>query len=935
MQTDDMQGYWDSSYLEGGNLAYLEGLYERYLKHPESVAEEWRDYFEKLESGSAADASLDEIRTYFKHLATQPVVSASADSQQEVKESRVAELINAYRTYGHHHSNLDPLKHAKRHSIPMLNLEYHGLSRNDLQTRFYAGNMIGRPNATLQDIVDFLEKTYCNTIGVEYMHITSGEEVKWLQQKMEPVANHPTFSTDEKQEILKELCAAEGLESFLGTKYVGQKRFSLEGGESLIPLLNTVVRHSTSDAGVEEFVIGMAHRGRLNVLINVIGKSPKQLFEEFDGTAHNNESGSGDVKYHKGFSSNLKIKDKVVHLALAFNPSHLEVVSPVVEGSVRARQRRRNDVERKQVLPILIHGDAAVAGQGVVMETLNFSQARGFTTGGSIHIVVNNQVGFTTSNPIDSRSTLYCTDIMKVVQSPIFHVNADDPEAVAFVAKVAAEYRAKFHKDITIDLVCYRRHGHNEADDPSITQPSMYSIIKKLATTREQYAARLVAEKVLTEPEADKVFDDYIDKLDAGQDVMEVLGAGSNVSRYAPDWKPHIDKVLSEVVDTTVSLDKLKALAKRLVDIPEEFTIHAQVKRLLKEREQMTAGEQPMNWGYAETLAYATLLDEGYPVRLCGQDSGRGTFAHRHAVLHDYKSGEDYVPLSHLKEEQEQFIVIDSVLSEFAVLAFEYGYATADPDALVLWEAQFGDFANNAQVVIDQFISSGEQKWHRLCGLVMLLPHGYEGMGPEHSSARLERYLQLCAQQNMQVVIPTTPAQVFHMLRRQMLRPARKPLIVMTPKSLLRHKLAVSDLSELSEGGFQLVIPEIDEIKPDEVRRVVLCSGKVYYDLLQTRREKAMKDVAIVRIEQQYPFPREELTAILAQYAKAHDVIWCQEEPKNQGAWYQITHHLTACLSDHQHLNYAGRDAFAAPACGYAKQHFEEQKALVDEALGL
>ncbi len=932
MQNDDMQGYWQSSYLEGENLTYLESLYERYLKNPSDLSEEWRNYFDGLLDGSA-ESSLNEVRSYFKHLATQPVV-VSADSQQEVKESRVAELINAYRTYGHHLATLDPLQHTERHPVPTLNVEYHGLSQSDLSSRFYAGGMIGRPNATLQEIIDILNQTYCGTIGVEYMHITNEKEVTWLQQKMESVANHPGFSREEKLEILEELCAAEGLESFLGTKYVGQKRFSLEGGDSLIPLLKTIVRHST-DEEVEEFVIGMAHRGRLNVLVNVIGKSPQQLFDEFDGMTHDGEYGSGDVKYHKGFSSNLKLKDKVVHLALAFNPSHLEVVSPVVEGSVRARQRRRHDIEREQVLPILIHGDAAVAGQGIVMETLNFSQARGFTVGGSIHVVVNNQVGFTTSNPLDSRSTLYCTDVMKMVQSPIFHVNGDDPEAVAFAAKVASEYRAKFHKDITIDLVCYRRHGHNEADDPSITQPSMYHIIKQLPTTRQQYAAKLIAEQVITEEAAEKLFDDYINKLDAGQEVLEVLGVGSNVSRYAPDWKPHVGKSLDEIIDTSVPAEKLQQLATRLVTIPDSFTIHPQVKRLLKERQQMTAGETPLNWGYAETLAYATLLDEGFPVRLCGQDSGRGTFAHRHAVLHDYKTGEDYVPLSNLAKAQSSFIVIDSVLSEFSVLAYEYGYATADPDALVLWEAQFGDFANNAQVVIDQFISSGEQKWNRLCGLVMLLPHGYEGMGPEHSSARLERYLQLCAQQNMQVCVPTTPAQVFHMLRRQMLRPARKPLIVMTPKSLLRHKLAVSTLSELSEGGFQLVIPEVDAIKPNEVRRVVLCSGKVYYDLLQMRRDKKLTDVAIVRIEQQYPFPRDELSEVLTQYNKAHDVIWCQEEPQNQGAWYQISHHLIASLAKHQHLNYAGRSASAAPACGYPKQHLAEQQALVEEALGL
>ncbi|OGT31144.1 MAG: 2-oxoglutarate dehydrogenase E1 component [Gammaproteobacteria bacterium RIFCSPHIGHO2_12_FULL_35_23] len=934
MQINDMLSYWKSSYLEGDNLTYIEELYEKYLKNPDSVPLQWQAYFDEINDHKfSKDVSLNEIRDYFKNLIIKPQSFVSTPGQ-EGKESKVAELINAYRAYGHHHADLDPLKLANRLEMPTLRLEYHGLSEADLTTKFYAGNMIGYPNSTLQEILEILQKTYCETIAVEYMHITSEEEVTWLQQKMEPVANHPNYEKEEKIMLLEQLTAAEELEKFLGTKYVGQKRFSLEGGEGLISLLEVMIKYSAKQELVEEIVIGMAHRGRLNVLINLIGKSPSQLFAEFEGKLID-EQRTGDVKYHKGFSADVVINGKTVHLALAFNPSHLEIVSPVVEGSVRARQRRRGDERREQVLPILIHGDAAVAGQGVVMETLNLSQARGFYTGGSIHIVINNQVGFTTSNPLDARSTLYCTDVIKMVQAPIFHVNGDDPEALAFVAKIVSQYRAKFHKDVAIDLVCYRRHGHNEADDPSITQPEMYTTIKSLPTTKELYAAKLIKEGLITQEQANEIANEYRKKLEAGEPIVKIAGTECNGGRHAPDWSKHIGKELSEEVETKVSAEKLKVLAEKIETIPKEFTVHPQVEKLLTERRKMTQGQLPINWGYAETLAYASLLEEGYPVRLCGQDSGRGTFAHRHVVLHDAKTDENYVPLAHIDAKQAPFLVIDSILSEAAVLAFEYGYASADPESLVIWEAQFGDFANNAQVVIDQFISSGEQKWNRLCGLTMLLPHGYEGMGPEHSSARLERFLQLCAQQNMQVCVPTTPAQVFHMLRRQMIRPARKPLIVMSPKSLLRHKLATSSLEDLTQGKFYLVIPEIDDIKASDTKRVVICSGKVYFDLLQTRRDKQLTDIAIIRIEQQYPFPREELTTLLNKYTKAHDIIWCQEEPKNQGAWYQINHHLHACLAKHQHLNYAGRMASAAPAVGYSTRHNLEQKVLIAEALGL
>jgi 2-oxoglutarate dehydrogenase E1 component len=932
MKTDDMQTLWDTSYLEGGNMVYLESLYESFLANPDSVEPHWREYFESLASGvdSAENEALANTREYFTNFSTQSVAPATSGSTEHAaEEAYVADLINAYRSYGHHLADLDPLGLTKKETVRALTLAYHNLSDADLDKVFHAGCLIGLKEASLRDILASLKKTYCHHIAVEYMHMTNTGEREWLQDRMESVQNQPAFSPDVKQRILSGLTHAEGFENYLGVAYVGQKRFSLEGGDSLIPLLDAVIDQSAK-AGVDECVMAMAHRGRLNVLVNILGKATKTLLAEFDGTIHDVE-GSGDVKYHKGFSSDVDIDGKRMHLALAFNPSHLEITGPVVQGSVRARQRRRQDAPEK-VLSIVMHGDSAMSGQGVVMETLNFSRARGFSTAGCLHIAINNQVGFTTSRPEDLRSTLYCTDIGKMIQAPIFHVNGNDPEAVCLVARLAIDYRQRFQKDVIIDLVCYRRNGHNEADDPSITQPEMYQIIKKLPTTRAMYAKTLEAEKLTTSSKAKELLENYMDRMGAGENIVDVVHFG-NGGKFAPDWRRYIGNKLSLSVDTTVSVKRLKKLATELMTIPDDVTIHQQVKRLFRDRQAMTDEKQLMNWGYAETLAYATLLTEGYPVRLCGQDSGRGTFSHRHAVIHDVKTSNAYVPLQHLAKKQSPFIVIDSILSEEAVLAFEYGYSTADPDSLVIWEAQFGDFANGAQVVIDQFISSGEQKWSRLSGLTMLLPHGYEGMGPEHSSARLERYLQLCAQQNIQVCVPTTPAQMFHLLRRQAIRPVRKPLIVMTPKSMLRHKAAVSSFADLSDHGFQLIIPEDQKIKPTKVTRVVVCSGKVYYDLLQAREKAGRDDVALVRIEQLYPFPRKALTAELKRFNKAKTVVWCQEEPKNQGAWYQVRHHVEACLATTQTLEYAGRTASAAPACGYAKQHLEEQAALVKAAL--
>jgi 2-oxoglutarate dehydrogenase E1 component len=737
---------------------------------------------------------------------------------------------------------------------------------------------------------------------------------------------------DARRNILWQLTMAEGLERYLATKYPAQKRFSLEGGDSLIPLLDNLIQRCGGHA-VEDVVIGMAHRGRLNVLVNVLGKAPADLFSEFEGQYDlKGLKGSGDVKYHKGYSSDLRTAGGNVHVALAFNPSHLEIVDAVVEGSVRARQERRADARGDKVMAVLLHGDAAFAAQGVVMETLQMSQARGFYTGGSVHIVINNQVGFTISDPRDARSTLYCSDVAKMIEAPILHVNGDDPEAVVFSARLALEYRMKFHKDVVIDLVCYRRLGHNEADEPAATQPIMYQVIRSKPTTRQIYAEQLVGEGVVSAADVRAMAEDYRRGLDEGKpQVRQALGLIGN--KYTVDWSKYLDVDWAEPVRTGVKIELLRELAGRVTAYPEGFELHRQVARIVEDRRKMAAGQLAVDWGFAETLAYASLLDQGIEIRLTGQDTGRGTFFHRHAVGHDQKTGAPYIPLKHVKPGQPRFRVTDSLLSEEAVMGFEYGYSTTDPNCLVIWEAQFGDFGNGAQVVIDQFISSGESKWGRISGLTLFLPHGYEGQGPEHSSARLERFLQLCAENNMQVCVPSTPAQMFHMLRRQMLRSFRKPLIVMTPKSLLRHKLSVSAITDLAQGRFMNVIDEIDDLQAGQVRRVVFCSGRVYFDLLEARRADEARDVALVRIEQLYPFPTEEYATILRRYPNAVDVVWCQEEPQNQGAWYQIRHRLQEALGARQELLYSGRAPSAAPATGIPQLHTAQQHALVAAAL--
>jgi len=939
----ELKALLSSTPLAAGNAPYVEAMYERFLGDPQSVDAAWRDYFAAI-GGLGSDVAhgplVAEIAARARGTnsgasrAASPTMTVAA-SDGAARQGAVSRLIQIYANRGHLVADIDPLGLLVRPTPKVLGLDYLGLTDADLDTEFFTGsrNDAIRPRLRLRDIVAQLKQIYCGKIGAEFAHVSNETERLWLQDRFQVGRTQQHFSPEAKKHILWGLTGAEGLERYLATKYPAQKRFSLEGGDSLIPLLDDLVQTSGAH-GVEDIVIGMAHRGRLNVLVNVLGKVPEVLFSEFEGKYDLKKlKGSGDVKYHKGFSSDVRTPSGNVHLALAFNPSHLEVVNPVVEGSVRARQERRGDTAGDKVMPVLIHGDSAFAGQGVIQETLQMSQARAFYTGGTIHLIINNQVGFTTHDPRDTRSTLYCSDVAKMVEAPILHVNGDDPESVVFAARLALEYRMKFHKDVVVDLVCYRRLGHNEADEPAATQPVMYATIRSKPTTRQLYAQRLEDEGAIAAGEADAMVESYRNGLDDGDgkpQAKNVLGLIGNV--HTVDWTRYHDVDWTEQVRTGVRLPVLKELGGRATAFPEGFVLHRQVQRIVDDRRRMTAGQMALDWGFAETLAYATLLDEGYEVRITGQDSGRGTFFHRHAVGHDQATGAVHIPLKHLKPGQPRFRVTDSLLSEEAVLGFEYGYATTDPNCLVVWEAQFGDFVNGAQVIIDQFISSGEAKWGRYCGLTMFLPHGFEGQGPEHSSARLERFLQLCAENNMIVCVPSTPAQMFHMLRRQMRRDFRKPLVVMTPKSLLRHKLSVSALEDLSSGFFRNVIDEIDDLDPAAVGRVVFCSGKVYFDLLETRRSTEARDVAIVRIEQLYPFPADEYAAILKRYPAAKDVVWCQEEPQNQGAWFQIRHRLQEPLGRRE-LMYCGRGPSAAPATGIPQLHSQQQQGLVAAAL--
>ncbi len=938
------QAYQGNTYLFGGNAPYVEELYENYLSNPGSVPDNWRDYFDALQNVPAVDGSngrdvphLPVVNAFAERAKQGPtrVVIDSADSELGRKRTAVQQLIAAYRNVGARWAGLDPLKRAEREKIPELEPSFYGFGDADQETVFNTSNtFFGKDSMSLRDLMNALRETYCGSIGAEWMYTTDQNQKRWWQQKLEQVRSKPNFSAEKKKHLLERLTAAEGLERFLHTKYVGQKRFSLEGGESFIAAMDELIRQAGAK-GVQEIVIGMAHRGRLNVLVNSLGKMPAELFAEFDHTAPE-ELPSGDVKYHQGFSSDVSTPGGPVHLSLAFNPSHLEIVNPVVEGSVRARMDRRADPQGNQVLPVLVHGDAAFAGQGVVMETLALAETRGYSTGGTVHIVINNQIGFTTSDPRDSRSTLYCSDVVKMIESPVLHVNGDDPEAVMLATQLALEFRMEFRKDVVLDIICFRKLGHNEQDTPALTQPLMYKKIAHHPGTRRLYADKLAAQG-LGATLGDDMVKAYRAAMDAGKHTVDpVLTNFKN--KYAVDWAPYLGKKWTDAGDTAIPLAEWKRLAEKITAIPAGITPHQLVKKVYDDRAAMGRGDVPVDWGMGEHMAFASLVASGYPVRLSGEDCGRGTFTHRHAVVHDQNREKwdtgTYVPLQNVAENQAPFVVIDSILSEEAVLGFEYGYAGSDPNTLVIWEAQFGDFANGAQVVIDQFIASGEVKWGRVNGITLMLPHGYEGQGPEHSSARLERFMQLSADTNMQVVQPTTASQIFHVLRRQMVRNLRKPLIIMTPKSLLRNKDATSPLSEFTRGSFQTVIPENKELKADKVKRVIACSGKVYYDLAKKREEKGSDDVAIIRVEQLYPFPHKAFAAELKKYPNAADIVWCQDEPQNQGAWFFVQHYIHENMVEGQRLGYSGRAASASPAVGYSHLHQDQQRALVDGAFG-
>jgi 2-oxoglutarate dehydrogenase E1 component len=932
--TQSLTQRYASSPLFATNAPYVEDLYESWLRDPASVPAAWQSFFREQAPAGRADAGPASRAPALPASRPQALRRGSPDADA-AKQNAVTRLVQVYGQRGHQVANLDPLGLLQRPIPAVLRLENLGLGEGDMDTEFYVGNFAGQSDVRmrLRDLLETLQRVYAGPIGADFAHLSRGRERSWLRERLERGMLTDIYSADERRHILERLTAAEGIERYLHTRYVGQKRFSLEGGDSIIPLLDDLIQQGGA-TGIQEIVIGMAHRGRINVLVNVLGKAPQELFSEFEGAYDPSRlKGSGDVKYHMGFSSDIRTAGGNVHVALAFNPSHLEIVDPVVQGSVRARQERRGDSDGREILPVLIHGDAAFSSQGVVAETFQLSQARGFRTGGTVHVVCNNQVGFTISDPRDARSTPYCSDIARMVEAPVLHVNGDDPEAVVFVTRLALEYRQTFGKDVVIDVVCYRRHGHNEADEPAATQPSMYHAIRKHPTVRQLYASRLVEKGVIDATLADQMNEDYRSRLDAGQPLSHA-GLGMIGNEYTVDWSRYQQSDWDDHAPTAIAADEIGLLGREINRTPEGFSLHPRVARIVADRERMAAGEIPMDWGFAELMAYASLVRQGYRVRLTGQDSRRGTFFHRHATFHDQASGETYTPLDDLSGSRRgAFTVTDSLLSEEAVLGFEYGFSTTDPDTLVIWEAQFGDFCNGAQVVIDQFISSGEAKWGRLCGLTMFLPHGQEGQGPEHSSARLERFLQLCAEMNMQVCVPSTPSQMFHMLRRQMLRGLRKPLIVMTPKSLLRHRLASSPIAELETGGFHLVLPESDPLEASKVRRVVFCSGKVYYDLLEARRASGRQDAAIIRIEQLYPFPAVEYAAVLARYPEALEIVWCQEEPQNQGAWYQIRHRLQQPLEGNQQLYYAGRSHAAAPAPGIFQLHVQQQQQLVEAAL--
>ncbi|UAJ65087.1 2-oxoglutarate dehydrogenase E1 component [Candidatus Schneideria nysicola] len=910
------KNWLNSLYLCGMNDVYLENLYEDYLRNPNSIDKSWQTIFQYF---SSCDSELVQIRR--KEI---PDYQDYDDTQ-----AKILKMIEAFRTKGHFNAKLDPLNLWKKKIIPELDLSFYSLSDYDLKRKFYFELLCSKSDGmSLEEIYHFLKKTYCSSIGIEYMHLFHVEEKGWIQNYMESIMNNTIFSVEESKLFLQELTAAEGIERYLSNKFPGAKRFSLEGTDVLIPMLKDIIRHS-SKYGTQEIVMGMAHRGRLNTLVNVFGKKTQDLFDEFWGKKiAPNYSISGDVKYHQGFSSDFETKNGVVHLSLAFNPSHLEIISPVVMGSTKARIDRLNEEDEnssssKDCLSIILHGDAAISGQGVVQETFNMSGLKNYDIGGTIHIVINNQIGFTTSYNY-TRSTHYCTDITKMVQIPIIHVNADDLESVIFTARMAVDFRNTFKRDVIIDLISYRRRGHNESDDPSVTQPLMYKKINTHSTIREIYANILESRGIQTSSEAIEMVHKFRNLLDSGESVVEEYRRP--IDRHV--WtKNYSNKHI-------LNIDKIQELAILTATIPPTLTVHPRVETIYKDRMAMARSNKPFDWGGAEILAYATLLYQGFHIRLSGEDTSRGTFFHRHAVIHDQNDGSTYIPLAHIrKEKQGSFKVFDSVLSEESTLAFEYGYAITRPNSLVIWEAQFGDFANGAQVVIDQFIASGEQKWGRICGLVLLLPHGYDGQGPEHSSARLERYLQLCAEQNMQICIPSTPAQFYHILRRQILSSIRKPLIIFSPKSLLRHPLSISSLEELANGRFYSVIDDIDTADTNNINHIIICSGKIYYDLLDKKRRDRKNNIAIIRIEQLYPYPEQSIKEIVDKYSAVKNYTWCQEEPENQGAWHYFKDSFFKKLKLDKNLKYVGRSASASPAVGYISIHRKQQEQIINDAL--
>jgi 2-oxoglutarate dehydrogenase E1 component len=958
----------DVSFLSAANVAFLAELYADFLQNPSSVEPGWRDFFAGL--GDDAESLLEELRgaswtpkdaaasnghapAYTNGHAEAAVAAngrgaefqlpgasiARAEIQAAATDSiRALQLIRSYRVRGHLQATLDPLGLTPIAYHAELDPASYGFGPKDWDRQIFIGNVLGLASATLREIMAVLKATYCGNIGVEFMHISDPEQKLWIQTRIEAGRNHTDFTVNGKRAILSRLIAAEAFEQFLQVKYTGTKRFGLEGGESLIPAIEQVMKRG-GQLGLKEIVLGMPHRGRLNVLTNVMGKSFTAIFSEFQGNAANPDDvqGSGDVKYHLGTSSDRDFDGNVVHLSLTANPSHLEAVNPVVVGKVRAKMMQRGDKTGEQVMGMLLHGDAAFAGQGLVPETLVLSELAGYATGGTIHFIVNNQIGFTTS-PAKARSGPYPSNVAKTIEAPIFHVNGDDPEAVVHVSRIATEFRQKFRKDVIVDIVCYRRHGHNEGDEPGFTQPVMYRTIAAKPTTAQIYARQLVEEKVLTETESDKIRKDFTDMLEQAFDAAPAYRP-NKADWLEGRWAGLTAAPGTNVAgDTGVGEEALRAVGAAITRVPDDFAANSKIVRQLKAKEKMFETGAEFDWATAEAMAFGSLLQEGFPVRLSGQDVGRGTFSQRHSVLYDQNDGRPYIPLAGLARDKAYYEIIDSPLSEAAVLGFEYGYSLAEPRALVLWEAQFGDFVNGAQVIIDQFIASSESKWLRMSGLVMLLPHGMEGQGPEHSSGRPERFLQLCAEDNLQVVNITTPANYFHALRRQIHRSFRKPLIVMSPKSLLRHKLAVSQLSDFTTGtNFHRVLGETEALVDGaQVRRVVLCTGKVYYDLYQERETRKRNDVAIVRVEQLYPFPGDAIALELKKYPNA-DVVWCQEEPENQGYWWYMDRRIEGAMKDvgnkYGRPRYVGRPAAAAPATGLLRRHNREQALLLDEAL--